>query len=396
MSPFILIVLILLAGDVAWWLKASSLLRRHQCPAPWRACFSLFMFVTTGGLVSLILLRASGQFPESAFPSLLFALVYIWHLIVLPPLLLAWGLGALALAVRKLALRLFRQKEPAPPLPPAPSAFDAQPFSRRAFLGSAIAASPALITIGATGRGLATLEDFRIRKMEVPIPNLPSALEGLSIAHVTDSHVGRFTKGAVLERIVGSTNALNADLVVFTGDLVNYSLEDLPAGIDLLKGFRARHGVYAVEGNHDLIVDARRFRRETAAAIPLLVNESLNVDVNGQAVELLGLAWKAPVEAVLKGDRKAGSFPILLAHHPHAFDHADGIPLTLSGHTHGGQLMLNEELGAGPVMFRYWSGLYRRNDRALVVSNGVGNWFPLRANAPAEIVHIVLRRTPSV
>jgi len=73
--------------------------------------------------------------------------------------------------------------------------------------------------------------------------------------------------------------------------------------------------------------------------------------------------------------RQPGAFPILLAHHPHAFDTAAaaGIPLTLAGHTHGGQLMLNERLGAGPVMFRYWSGLYRKPDgNALFVSNGVG------------------------
>ena len=69
-----------------------------------------------------------------------------------------------------------------------------------------------------------------------------------------------------------------------------------------------------------------------------------------------------------------------------------GIPLTLSGHTHGGQLMLNERLGAGPVMFRYWSGLYRKGASRLVVSNGVGNWFPLRTQAPAEIIHLTLRR----
>jgi predicted MPP superfamily phosphohydrolase len=89
-----------------------------------------------------------------------------------------------------------------------------------------------------------------------------------------------------------------------------------------------------------------------------------------------------------------GTFPILLTHHPHAFDVAAdaGIPLTLAGHTHGGQLMLSDHIGAGSMMFKYWSGLYRRGNSALVVSNGVGNWFPLRINAPAEIVHITLRR----
>ena len=96
--------------------------------------------------------------------------------------------------------------------------------------------------------------------------------------------------------------------------------------------------------------------------------------------------------------RRSDAFQILLAHHPHAFDPAAavGIPLTLAGHTHGGQIMLTDQLGAGPAMYRYWSGLYHKQaahrDAALVVSNGVGNWFPLRINAPAEIVHITLRR----
>ena len=85
---------------------------------------------------------------------------------------------------------------------------------------------------------------------------------------------------------------------------------------------------------------------------------------------------------------------ILLAHHPHAFDAAvkHGLPLTLSGHTHGGQLMVTPGLGVGPMMFRYWSGLYQKGAHSLVVSNGVGNWFPLRTCAPAEIVHLTLRR----
>jgi hypothetical protein len=87
------------------------------------------------------------------------------------------------------------------------------------------------------------------------------------------------------------------------------------------------------------------------------------------------------------------AFPILLAHHPHAFDAAAdaGLPLTLSGHTHGGQIMLNERIGAGRLRFRYVSGLYQKPNSSLLVCNGIGNWFPLRVNAPAELLHITLR-----
>jgi hypothetical protein len=96
----------------------------------------------------------------------------------------------------------------------------------------------------------------------------------------------------------------------------------------------------------------------------------------------------------LLAQREPEAFPILLAHHPHAFDAAAAasLPLILSGHTHGGQLMLNEREGFGPALFRYWSGLYTRDNSKLIVSNGVGNWFPLRVNAPAEIIHLTLVR----
>jgi len=219
----------------------------------------------------------------------------------------------------------------------------------------------------------------------------------------------------VLDKIVEATNGLRADLVLLTGDLINMSLTDLPVALDVVKRMDARHGVFMCEGNHDLIEDCREFERRTkASGVPLLVNESTAARVRGRDVQLLGLRWGSglpraarsadrgddaiarSMETLLPGLRpdRQDAFPILLAHHPHAFDPAAaaGIPLTLSGHTHGGQLMFAPGVGFGPWMYRYWSGLYRRNDSALVVSNGVGNWFPLRVGAPAEIIHLTLRR----
>ena len=94
----------------------------------------------------------------------------------------------------------------------------------------------------------------------------------------------------------------------------------------------------------------------------------------------------------MRRERDESAFPIVLAHHPHAFDHAQDFPLMLAGHTHGGQIMLSEKVGFGSWLFRYWSGVYQKEGRTLVVSNGVGNWFPLRVNAPAEILHLTFRR----
>jgi predicted MPP superfamily phosphohydrolase len=234
---------------------------------------------------------------------------------------------------------------------------------------------------------------------------LPRALDGLIIAQVSDMHVGRFTCGRVLDNVVAIVNTLEPDLVLLTGDLINDSLVDLGHGLELVRQMQARCGLFLIEGNHDLIENAAEFeRRVKASHIPFLLDESAIVTIRDTPVQLLGLSWTrahgvdhdaaitAAVQRLL-AQRGHDAFPILLAHHPHSFDAAAeaGVPLTLSGHTHGGQLMLNEQLGFGPAMFRYWSGVYERGNSKLVVSNGVGNWFPLRINAPAEIVHITLR-----
>jgi predicted MPP superfamily phosphohydrolase len=229
---------------------------------------------------------------------------------------------------------------------------------------------------------------------------LPPALDGLTIAHVTDIHVGRFTRAAALPAIADATNQLKADLVLFAGDLIDLALSDLPAGIDFIKRLDPRSGMFMVEGNHDLFEDPLAFESQVkAAGLPLLLDESAVATVRGVPLQVLGMTWRHGDAGIVGAmsrlipQRRPDLFQILLAHHPHAFDPAAalGIPLTISGHTHGGQIMLNERLGAGPAMFRYWSGLYHKNDSTLFVTNGVGNWFPLRIGAPAEIVHITLR-----
>ena len=168
--------------------------------------------------------------------------------------------------------------------------------------------------------------------------------------------------------------------------------------------------VVTCEGNHDLIENPREFYRQAEkGGLPLLRKETATVDVRGQKLQVLGFPWmtsrgidpaaaaarmRASAQALLeKRDPKA--WHLALAHHPHLWEHLAGVPLTLAGHTHGGQLMLNEEQGAGPWMFKWWSGQYRlagRPNDALIVSNGTGNWFPVRIQAPAEIIHITLRR----
>jgi predicted MPP superfamily phosphohydrolase len=325
--------------------------------------------------------------------------LFIWHFLGLGLLSLI-GLGLIpVLVVAKIATKGTRHRNA------AVASHDRPAWSRREFLGFAAAVTPPLFTLTLTGVAMSQLNNFRVRRFVIPISGLPRALDGATIAQVSDMHVGRFTSGRVLEKMVSTVNELRADLVLLTGDLINDALADLDHGIELVRKMEARFGLYLIEGNHDLIEDGAAFERRTRnSGIPFLLDQSASVTVNGAPIQLLGLSWTriggpkreaAIAQSVreLLRQRDAAAFPILLAHHPHAFDAAAaaGVPLTLSGHTHGGQLMLNEQLGFGPGMFRYWSGLYTRGESKLIVSNGVGNWYPLRVNAPAELIHITLR-----
>ncbi len=407
-----IIIVSILVADLFWWRRADRLARRWPHALGWRLLIGLFM----GGQIALVLWILGGRVP--AAPSLgrpaqfLSAAAYLWHLLLLPA---GWALVA-STALLSGAWRWGRplagwtaswhrvatttaepvSVQPAPPFPDVPTGETA---TRRQFLGMLTMATPALLTGAGVACSRTQLREFRIRPIGVELPGLPPELDGLRIALVSDLHVGTFTNGRTVKRVVEETSRLDADLVLLPGDLINNALADLSDALDAVVNMQSRHGAYLCVGNHDLIEDGAEFVRRVKARASLLVNESRLVPIRGRLVQLLGIPWSSDEGRIASSVKQVarqitpGAFPILLAHHPHAFDAAAavGIPLTVSGHTHGGQLMLNDAAGFGPLLYRYWSGLYRRPGASLVVSNGVGNWFPLRIGAPAEIIHLSLR-----
>ncbi len=407
MAVYNLIFLILFLGDFVWCWKMHRRLSRFPWPVAWKIGLFTFTTVQVFGLVVLFFGRRLDLPLETSLGKPLVAGIYIWHCLVLLPLALLW-LVTKAVTGPLWIGRVLTGRERSKAVLPSESRED-RTMTRRDFVSAAVCAAPAVVALGATGLAAQEWNQFRVRHMVVLIPGLPSALDGLTIAQVCDLHVGVFTHGAILEQIVEATNHLQADLVLLPGDLINYSLTDLSTALGVVQRLRGKHGVFVCEGNHDLFENATEFRERTiAAGVRLLVNDTADLSVNGAAIQILGLRWGAaqgdPRALSSRGDaaiagsmkellllRRPDAFPILLAHHPHAFDFASDIPLTLSGHTHGGQMMLTKEIGFGPAMFRYWSGRYEKAGRTLVVSNGVGNWFPLRVQAPAEIVHLTLR-----
>jgi uncharacterized protein len=391
MPPVVLmIVASVFTADVLWWRRADRTARRWRHARAGRVLVGLFM----GGQVALLLWVIASRPPAAGIdrpPQVLAAAAYLWHLIVLPA---AWIVVAVA-ALLSGAWRGVRfLTRPGPP--PAAEAT----ATRRQLLGALATAAPAVLTVAGAIRSQSQLHEFRVRELDVSPPGLPPELDGVRVAVVSDLHVGNFTRATTVRRVVEETSRLAADLVLLPGDLIDHALADLPAALDAVCDLQSRHGSYLCVGNHDLIEDGAEFVRRARARVPLLVGESRVVTVRGYPVQLLGLPWHrdeagmADAVRQLAGRVTPGAFPVLLAHHPHAFDAAAaaGLPLTVSGHTHGGQLMAADGVGFGPLMFRYWSGLYRKPGGAsLVVSNGVGNWFPLRVWAPAEIVHLTLR-----
>ncbi len=384
------IIGLMLAADAWWWWFAHRLSRRAGLGRGWRIAIGITMSTAILGLILLLvarMLRMHGMImPEWAVK-----LVFVWHFLVLPLVFLPSVIG-------KTVLWLKRAVFPPKPDAEGPSVNP----SRRAFLAQTMIVVPPAITLAMTGHSVMTRDDFRVRRLDVPLRNLPPALEGLTIAQITDPHVGSFMSDAKYQAIIRATNELDADLILQGGDLINHSLNDLPDGIQMLQQMRARYGVLSCQGNHDCIESRAKFEEITRRAdIGMLLDESRVLQINGQALQVIAPRWgartddgvRAGVERVLK-QRRSDAFAILLAHHPHAFDSASdaGIPLTLGGHTHGGQFQLIEDVGFGPLMYKYWSGLYRKGDSATIVSNGIGNWFPLRINVPCEIIHLTLRR----
>jgi predicted MPP superfamily phosphohydrolase len=325
------------------------------------------------------------------------ALLLIWALIFLPFLALPiMGGVSLIDAGRAITRRVTGTKAVE-----SEATSDTPVMSRRQMMRTTALALPVLGTLGTTAISIPQKTRFRVRPYALRVPGLPAALEGITITHISDTHVGKFTRGRVLDDMAEAVNRLKSDLVLLTGDLIDHSIDDLPEALDMIERLNPGRGLFNIEGNHDLFDGAELFARGHAErGIPLLRDQLARLRVRGHPVEILGMCWSRREEAMrsqvaaLSEMSDPDAFPILLGHHPHAFDAAadHGIPLTLAGHTHGGQLMLTRDIGAGPMMFRYWSGIYQKSASSLVVSNGAGNWFPLRTAAPAEIIHLTLHR----
>jgi predicted MPP superfamily phosphohydrolase len=254
----------------------------------------------------------------------------------------------------------------------------------------------------------ASIGSWRVRvdRVRLAWPGPP-----LRIAHVTDLHIGPLLEANRLARFVERINRIDADLVVLTGDLFDFDPDYVEQGCRALAGLRARRGVFAVLGNHDVFtgveVVAEGLARHTEIRVLRDAWERVECDDDAIAiagVEDPGIGWRERESRHAALDELAASLPeglpcLLLAHRPSWFAHAaeHGIPLVLAGHTHGGQVALPfaKHLNPSRVIADRTRGLFRLGQSTLYVSRGLGMaGLPLRLNCPREIALIELSPTP--
>lgn len=254
---------------------------------------------------------------------------------------------------------------------------------------------------------------LNVRQVTIEFDDLPKAFDGYRIAQFTDAHLGSM-KDELMLRAVTAIDDMRPDLIVFTGDIQNMGPDELPRFALTLKRLKAKDGVMSVLGNHDYShyvnvspEEALRNERmtrdfETSVGWQLLLNDNRIVRRGSDSIVIAGgendgrppFPAKADLKKTLRGIH-AKSFVVMLQHDPSAWRRhilpETNAQLTLSGHTHGGQISL---FGLRPteLVGKEDDGLYVEGKRKLFVSTGLGGFIPFRFYMNPEVVEITLKR----
>jgi len=251
--------------------------------------------------------------------------------------------------------------------------------------------------------GLLLARRPRIRSVDVPIKNLPEVLQGFAIAQITDLHVGPTIRRGFVAQVVARVNALQADVIAVTGDLVDGSVAQLSAHTAPLAGLRAAQGVYFVTGNHEYYSGEAEWTAEVRRlGLQVLKNEHVVLRRGRASLVLAGVTdWSAhhfdprqrsDPQAALRGAPPDADVKILLAHQPSSAPGAAaaGFDLQISGHTHGGQFLpWNLLIG---FFQPFTVGLNRLQSLWVYVSRGTGYWGPpnrFGVGAEITLLHLV-------
>jgi hypothetical protein len=273
----------------------------------------------------------------------------------------------------------------------------------RALEGFSQATAWAVLAAAATATVLGAWNARRtaaVVRVDVPVPGLPAALHGFTIAQISDIHVGPTIRGGYLQAIVDRVNRLEADMVAVTGDLVDGSVAELARHVAPLATLRSRHGTFFVTGNHEYYSGVQAWIAELRRLnVRVLLNEHVVLRHEGSEVVVAGVTdhgahhfdtgHRSDPRASLLGAPIGAALRLLLAHQPRSALAAVGLGfhLQLSGHTHGGQFWPWNLFVR--LQQPFTAGLHRLRDLWIYTSRGTGYWGPpKRIGAPSEITHL--------
>ncbi len=271
--------------------------------------------------------------------------------------------------------------------------------------------------------------DFKVRNVNLSFPNLPKRFNGMKIVQISDIHLGSWASTHPMQDAAEIVNSLEADLVLFTGDLVNFSTEEAYRFRKVLKSIKARQGIYAILGNHDYgdyvswpdekakeqnMLDLYNFYDEIGWK--LLRNDSSILTRGKESIALVGVEnWGShsrfpkfgDLDKALEGTEGI-PFKLLMSHDPSHWEYKVSkeypeIDLTLSGHTHGFQFGVefkNVRWSLAQYVYKYWAGLYavrkKQKEQYLYVNRGLGMvGYPGRVGILPEITVITLESEQS-
>jgi predicted MPP superfamily phosphohydrolase len=306
-----------------------------------------------------------------------------------------------------------RSLTPAPSLPAAAETV-ADP-GRRYFFRAAAGAAGAAPFLGAMYGFAAERLNYQVLRVEIPVHNLPLALDGLKIVQISDIHLSSYMSRSQVRRAVDMANNLGADLAVVTGDLITGAGDSIADCVDEVRRLHAPLGTWGCNGNHEIYarVEDEAESLYAQAGMRLLRQQNAQLSLGGAQLNLIGVDYQrertsrgqrqqslANVESLVRRDMPN----ILLSHNPNSFPRAAelGIELSLAGHTHGGQIqveILDHRLSPARFISDYIAGLYERplfapapDGRGSAVASAPGTALSQRAGNPPAMARIYVNR----
>ena len=404
----VLIPAILFALQLLLYLRAKSWAREHYPNRIWLPRLLAGLFAVFN--LALLYVAIFRPHPTEYSTWFLYVAAYpffLWHgatlfiglvllvsmLIKLPFTLLAAGLKRIAPARRQIATLEAR---------PGYQTFNA---SRRTFLRRSMYSVTAA-SFGASAYGMFIgKHEHEITEALFPIRNLPHQLHGFTIAMISDIHSSINMRKPEMDEYARIVNALGCDMIVVTGDFVNSLTEEVYPFAEAFSTLSAPSGVYGVMGNHDFFAPQPEVvaKEVDACGIKLLRNDSALISKNGARLLLLGIddtgsGGRAAERIEIAARNTPRDIPkLLMMHRPYFLQQAaeSNIDLVLSGHTHGGQVVLANfgrvVIAPASLASRYVWGKYRIGTTQMYVNRGIGTvGLPIRLNCPPEITKITL------